>query len=211
MKKTVLVTGASGNLGSAVVRRFAMDNYKILACVSPRHAEPDIANIAEIIPLDLSDEKACWEFCDRLLKSSSLPDAVVLTAGGFAGGSMDSTTISDFEKMIALNFYTAFNLAKPLFNILMANKKKCTFVLIGSEPGTAGGKAKGSVAYGFSKSLLFRLAELIDEAGKSNSIQAHVVIPGTMDTPQNRAAMPHADFKNWRTAHSVAEEIYKLI
>ncbi|MEP7169524.1 MAG: short-chain dehydrogenase, partial [Bacteroidota bacterium] len=84
-------------------------------------------------------------------------------------------------------------------------------ILIGSEPGKDGSKAKGSVAYGFTKSLLFRLAELINAEGRDKNISAHVIIPTTMDTPQNRAAMPKADFSKWTTPEKVSEEIFAAV
>jgi hypothetical protein len=58
---------------------------------------------------------------------------------------------------------------------------------------------------------VFRLAELINEEGKGKNISAHVIVPTTMDTPQNRAAMPNADFSKWTTTAKIAEEIARAL
>ena len=84
-------------------------------------------------------------------------------------------------------------------------------ILIGSKPGMNGSEAKESVAYGFTKSLLFRLAELINATGKEKNIFASVIIPGTIDTPQNRTAMPNANFNDWVKAETIANAMLKLV
>ena len=57
--------------------------------------------------------------------------------------------------------------------------------------------SKGMVAYGLGKSLIFRLAELMNEEAKGTNIVTSVIVPSTIDTPQNRATMPDADFNKW--------------
>lgn len=69
--------------------------------------------------------------------------------------------------------------------------------LIGSRPGFDMSNSKGTVAYGMNKSLIFRLAELMNEEAKGMNIVTSVVVPSTIDTPQNRTAMPEADFNKW--------------
>jgi NAD(P)-dependent dehydrogenase (short-subunit alcohol dehydrogenase family) len=67
------------------------------------------------------------------------------------------------------------------------------------------------VAYSLSKSLVFRLAELFNESGKSKNISATVLVPSTIDTPQNRASMPDADFAKWVPAASIADVVAFLL
>jgi len=206
--KKVIVTGAAGNLGKAVVKNFLGRKYKIFACISMRDDPAEIKSMdVEIFSLDLTDAAPCKSYVEAVAANNSGIDAAVLTVGGFAPGNMKAASKTDFEKQIALNFYTAFNMVQPLFEQMEKQPAGGKIILIGSEPGKDGAKAKGSVAYGFSKSLVFRLAELINEEGKTKNISAHVIVPTTMDTPQNRAAMPNADFSKWATTDKIAEEI----
>jgi NAD(P)-dependent dehydrogenase (short-subunit alcohol dehydrogenase family) len=64
------------------------------------------------------------------------------------------------------------------------------------------------VAYGLAKSLIFRLAELLNDEGKSHGVVTSVIIPSTIDTPQNRKAMPDANPDNWVKAEEIADVIY---
>ncbi len=207
----ILVTGAKGNLGNAVVKTFLEKNSKVFACISPRDQSLEIkdSNLS-VFPLDLNDTGACLTFTKFIVEKHLKIDVAVLTVGGFMTGNIEDVSIADFEKMIALNFYTAFNLVQPLLKQMKLQQTGGRIILIGSGPGRDIGKARGSVAYAFSKSLVFRLAELINAEGKENNIFAHVIVPTTIDTPQNRAAMPNADFSKWQTAESIANEIADL-
>ena len=62
--------------------------------------------------------------------------------------------------------------------------------------------SKGMIAYGLSKSLIFRLAELMNDEAKGKNVVMNVIVPCTIDTPQNRKAMPDADFSKWTKAEA---------
>jgi NAD(P)-dependent dehydrogenase (short-subunit alcohol dehydrogenase family) len=80
--------------------------------------------------------------------------------------------------------------------------------LIGSRQGLNILKGKGALAYSLSKSLLFRLAELLNAEAKGKNVVVSVIVPSTIDTPQNRESMPDADFSSWVTASQIADIIY---
>jgi NAD(P)-dependent dehydrogenase (short-subunit alcohol dehydrogenase family) len=210
--KNIIITGAAGNLGSAVVKNFLANNYRVIPFVSMRDKTSEIkVHNKEAIPLDLTDEEACKNQTENIAKKYGSIDAAVLTAGSFIPGDIEHVSKYDFEKMIAINFITAFNMAQPVFLQMKKQKEGGKIIFIGSGPGEDGAKAAKSVAYGFSKSLLFRLAELINSEGNKINISAEVIIPTTIDTPQNREAMPTADFSKWMSAESIAEEIYLAV
>ena len=68
--------------------------------------------------------------------------------------------------------------------------------------------SKGMVAYGLSKSLIFRLAEMMNDEAKGTNVVTNVVAPSTIDTPSNRKSMPDADFSKWVTPEAIADVIY---
>lgn len=70
--------------------------------------------------------------------------------------------------------------------------------------------SKGMVAYGLSKSLLFRLSELMNDGAAGTGVKTVVIVPSTIDTPQNRGAMPGADFSKWQTPEFIANTIFTL-
>jgi len=84
-------------------------------------------------------------------------------------------------------------------------------ILVGSRPGRYPDAARTSVAYGFSKSLVFRLAEIVNLEGREKNIHAAVIVPSTIDTPANRKAMPKADFTKWNRPEDIAEKMEAIL
>ena len=80
--------------------------------------------------------------------------------------------------------------------------------LIGSRQGLNILKGKSALAYSFSKSLLFRLAELLNAEAKGKNVVASVIVPSIIDTPSNRESMPDANFSDWVTPSAIADVIY---
>jgi NAD(P)-dependent dehydrogenase (short-subunit alcohol dehydrogenase family) len=78
-------------------------------------------------------------------------------------------------------------------------------VFIGARPALNPDQGKGLVAYALSKSLLFKLADFINEDSKLTNVVASMVVPSTIDTPGNRSAMPDADPALWVRPEQIAE------
>lgn len=204
-----IVTGASGNLGHAVVQKFIAEGYKVIGTVL--HKDPFVfelpADQFEKMTVDLSDETAAQQFIDTVLSKYKRIDAAVLTVGGFAMGKIADTKTSDIAKQYQLNFETAYNIARPVF-VQMLQQNSGRIFMIGSKPGLSANNSKGMVAYGLGKSLLFRLAELMNDEAKGHNVVTSVVVPGTINTPQNRQSMPDADFSKWVNPENIAAVIH---
>jgi len=207
--KTAIVTGVSGNLGQAVARKFLSEDWQVTGTVIPN--DPVKLEISDTkfdtTTADLMNEEAAEKFIkDTITKNGSI-DAAVLTVGGFAMGTIADTRSSDIIKQYKLNFETAYNIARPVFLQMMQQGSGRIF-LIGSKPGSSMSNSKGMVAYGLAKSLVFRLAELMNGEARGKNIVTSVIVPSTIDTPQNRQSMPDADFTKWVRPESIADVIY---
>jgi NAD(P)-dependent dehydrogenase (short-subunit alcohol dehydrogenase family) len=207
--KTVIVTGASGNLGQAVVKKFLAEGYNVIGTVIPNDPVPmEISDARfEKIVVDLINEEAAQKFVETVISKHGSIDASVLTVGGFAMGKIAETKTLDITKQIKLNFETAYNVARPVFSQMMKQGTGRIFI-IGSKPGSAMHNSKGMVAYGLAKSLIFRLAELMNDEAKGQNVVTNVIVPSTIDTPQNRKSMPDADFNKWVKPEAIAGVIY---
>ena len=206
--KTIIVSGASGNLGQAISKKFLDSSYKVIGTITKAGEElfPGNNNF-ETVTIDLTNEMASHEFVDAMIAKYNTIDVVVLTAGGFAPGKLNDTTIDALQHQFKLNFATAFNLAQPLFKHMMERKSGRLFIT-GARTGSDMRLRKGAVAYGLSKSLIFRLAELMNDEAKGTDVVTTVISPSTIDTPQNRKAMPDADFKKWVKPELIADMVY---
>lgn len=207
--KTVIVTGASGNLGQAVIRKFIDEGYRVTGTIIPNDpVAMDLpADKFEKIVVDLLNEDDSAKFVSSVILKNETIDAAVLTVGGFALGSILETKTSDIAKQYKLNFETAYNIARPTFAQMLKQKSGRIFI-IGSRPGLSAMNSKGMVAYGLGKSLLFRLAELMNDEAKGTNVVTSVVIPSTIDTPQNRTAMPDTDPVKWVKPEDIADIIH---
>lgn len=207
--KTAIVTGASGNMGQAVVKKFIDEGYKVVGTVIPNDPVPvDFpADKFDKVVVDLMNEDDSERFVNDIISKYGSVDAAVLTVGGFAMGSVRETKTADINKQYKLNFETAYNVARPSFAQMLKQKNGRIFI-IGSKPGLSARHGKGMVAYGLAKSLIFRLAELMNDEAKGTNVVTSVVIPSTIDTPQNRKAMPDADPLKWVKPEAIADVIY---
>ncbi|MEQ1676750.1 MAG: SDR family NAD(P)-dependent oxidoreductase [Chitinophagaceae bacterium] len=207
--KNIIVTGSSGNLGRAVVKKFVAEGYRVSGTVLPGDLLPSEIqdDKFEKTVVDLLDENSGEKFVAEIVSKHGEVTAAVLTVGGFAQGNIAATTTADVLKQYKLNFETAYNIARPVF-MQMLKQNNGRIFLIGSKPGLTAEAGNGMVAYGLAKSLLLRLAELMNLEAKGKNVVTSVVIPGTIDTPQNRIGMPGADFDNWVRPEDIASVIH---
>lgn len=207
--KTAIITGASGNMGQAVVKKFIDEGYKVIGTIIPNDPVPmDFpADKLERVVVDLMNEEDSAKFINNVISKYGSVDAAVLTVGGFAMGSIAETKASDIARQHKLNFETAYNVAKPVFVQMMKQNSGRIFI-IGSKPGLEAKNGKGMVAYGLAKSLIFRLAELMNDEAKGTNVVTSVIVPSTIDTPQNRKAMPDADPSKWVKPEAIADVIH---
>lgn len=206
--KSILVTGASGNLGQAVVKRFLGEGYHVIGTLAPGEKvnEELKSEYFETVVIDLTDEYETSALISNIIQKNKQIDAAVLTVGGFAMGNIAETGSEEIRKMIRLNFDTAYHTARPLIKH-MKEKGRGRIFFIGARPGLESGFSKGMMAYGLSKSMVIRLAEMINLEAKGTDVTATVIIPSTIDTPQNRVAMPEADASRWVKAEDIADVI----
>jgi NADP-dependent 3-hydroxy acid dehydrogenase YdfG len=206
--KTVVVSGASGNLGHAVITKFLANNYKVIGTVTVNETlsfSSDKNFEAGVV--DLTNEEAVKTFMNSIFKKYEKIDVGVLTVGGYTSGKIAETGIVAIRQQFMLNFETAYNIAQPLF-LHMLKQGSGKLFLTGARPGIEMRYSKGMAAYGLSKSLIFRLAELMNEEAKGTDVSVTVVVPSTIDTPQNRKAMPDSDSTKWVKAEDIAGMIY---
>ena len=208
--KTVLVTGASGNLGKDVVEHLHQRGYAVLATFNSSRDTGVFNHLPQVKTqaVNALDAESVTTFLEAY-ESANLRAAVLLV-GGFSVGGIQDTDTDLLHKMYQLNFLSAFNVVKPLM-ARFGEQGGGQFVLIGARPSLHPEQGKDVVAYSLSKTLVFALADLINAEGKPRNITATVVVPGIIDTPANRTTMPDADPANWVPTENIAELIAFLL
>ncbi|HUQ66568.1 MAG TPA: SDR family NAD(P)-dependent oxidoreductase [Flavitalea sp.] len=204
--KNVIITGANGNLGSAVVKEFLNKGYKVIATVAEEKMKATMIrhDNLEVITVNLMNEEESENSIKKVIKENGQIDAALLLVGGFTAGSIFKATTGDIYAQIALNFNTAYHVARPVFTHMM-EKSNGKIVFIGSRPALEAQAGKGVIAYGLSKSMLFKLAEYMNAESHGKNVVATVIAPSTLDTESNRKSMPDADPEKWVKPSALAE------
>ena len=203
--KHVIITGAGGSLGTDTVSYFLNKEYHVHAVV---HKVEEINNLpknkqldAEV--LDLNNTTKSEAYIKNMTSKYKI-DAALLLAGGFKGSDLKNTSIDEIHQQIAINFETAFNIAKPIWDYFL-EQKKGRLVFVGSQLPLQPEKGIHAIAYSLSKSLLFSFSELLNKQAKGVDVISAIVAPSTIDTPPNRKYMPDADFDKWVKTEELAE------
>lgn len=208
--RVALVTGATGNLGGAVARAFYEAGASLvlvdrsterLAAAYP--AEQFSALRVHFASADLTDEASVTALVAGALDRFGRIDILANTVGGYrAGALVHETPLETWEFMLTLNARTAFLISKAVIPAMLAQGGG-KIVHVAARGGVSG-SAKHS-AYAASKSAVIRLVETLAAELRHDGINVNCVLPGTIDTPQNRAAMPGADHSRWVTPEAIAE------
>jgi len=206
MPKNVIITGANGNLGTAVVKKFLEHDFKVIAVDhSGSHLGfADRNPLFELHAVELTDETDSETFVKEAASLYGNIDCGILLAGGFEMGGIDGTNIAALRNMFTLNFETAYNIARPLFQHMMQNGYG-RLVFTGARPGLQPEEGTNKIAYALSKSLLFKLADILNKEAKGKNVTVSVIAPSTIDTKPNRDSMPKANFENWVKPEQIAE------
>ncbi len=207
MSKNIIISGASGGLGKDVVKKLSEggNNLYVTFGSTKPEAFTDLKNVISQV-VDLSDQEAALDFVNTTLEKASTIQAGVFLVGGYAPGDLHATDNALLENMFSINFFTAFHLVKPLMKHFESSGGG-QFIFVGARPALEADQGKDNFAYALSKSLVFKMAEFINAEGKSKNITATVIVPGIIDTPTNRKAMPDADFSKWVAPTDIAENI----
>lgn len=208
-KETVVVTGAAGALGRAVVDHFLMGGAHVIAV---DYAADLLAEAlsqggerCRLEVCDLTDRSACLDLSNRLLEAYGEVSILCNIAGGFhMGESVFETQDSTWDFLFNLNTKSIVYMTQRLVPAMVAQGRG-RVINVGAVAATQGQAMMG--AYLASKSATIRLTESLAEEVKRYGVNVNCVMPGVIDTPRNRADMPDADFAQWVRPEKMAEVI----
>lgn len=205
----VVVTGAAGALGSAVVAELASRGARIAALDRPGAFASAAGSWELSVECDLMNETATARaIADAAQRLGGL-DGLACLAGGFAGDRpVHETPLALVKQQFELNFVTAYNAVRAALPLFLAAGAG-SIVCVASRPALR--PVRGSVAYAVAKLALVKLVEAVAEEYRDDGIRANAVAPSVIDTPANRAAMPNADVRRWVSPAEVARVIAFLL
>ena len=205
-RRAVVVTGAFGNLGIAVARTFR-EQGAVIALLD--HSQPP-ARIAAEFPaphcvlgsVDLTQSASAGTAMETVRETLGAIDVLVNIAGGFRWQTLEQGDVDGWDAMFAINLKTAIVSTKAaLPQLLQSPAGRIINVGAGAAARPAGA---GMGAYTASKAGVHKLTESLAQELKDRGITVNAVLPGTIDTPRNRADMPDADFSRWVRPEAIA-------
>jgi NAD(P)-dependent dehydrogenase (short-subunit alcohol dehydrogenase family) len=210
--KVAIITGAVGNLGTATARAFQTDGAStVLVDRSPdrvRGAFPDIANSKDHLlagGVDLTNAESLARLIEQTLTRFGRIDVLVNTVGGWRGGKpAHETDLADWDFLFGINLRTTLLCCRAVIP-QMLKQGSGRIINVASRDALKG--SAGYAAYSASKSAVLRLTESLADELKASNINVNCIMPGTIDTPQNRAAMPKADHSTWVEPAALADVI----
>jgi len=206
--QVAIVTGANGGLGTDVTKALLAAGATVAGIA--RSIAAGEAHDSQYYPVsaDLTDPGEVRELIARLAEQFKQVDLLVHVMGGFAGGaSVADTDDATWKKMMDLNLNAAFYVLRAVIPV-MRQAGHGTIIAIGSRQAVQPGA--NVAAYSASKAALLSLVQTVALENKDKNIRANVILPGTMDTAANRAAMPKANFDKWVKTSHVAELVVML-
>lgn len=212
--KTALVTGGGGNLGQAVARAFYQSGAQVV--VADR-----LADLPDLFPswqgdqrvwvaggIDFLDPEAVQKLVSQAVSRFQGLHILVNTVGGYrAGKPVHETPLETWDFMLDLNLRTTLYAIRAVLPSMLAQEagKIVNIAAASALKGDA-----NSAAYAASKSAVARLTESLSAETRRKGINVNAILPSVIDTPQNRASMPDADYSLWVTPEAMAQVILFL-
>lgn len=203
--QTVLVTGATGNLGPYVTSRLLDDGADVIGTYlteSDAH-EPEDTDGVDYYQVDLTDQVAVESLADAVNAEHGGVDHIVALAGGFSMGGVEATDAAAFEAALSRHATTAFLTVCSFADQL---DQRSGVVLFSSD--RAIDATAGTLAYNVGKGAVRTLAESLDA---ELDARVNAIAPFLIDVPGNREAMPDADFSEWTAPEAVVGEVVNLL
>jgi len=212
--KIAVITGAVGNLGSATARAFQSAGFKTVLVDRSQDrlqsAFPELLGSDHLLcgGVDLTSPDSANQLVERIRSVFDRIDVLVNTVGTWRGGSpVHETDLADWDFLLAANLRSTLCSCKAVVP-LMLQQRSGRIINVGSRDALAG--SAGYAAYSASKAAVIRLTESLADELKVHRINVNCILPGTIDTPPNRTALPQADFSKWVEPAALADVILFL-
>ncbi len=214
-QSVIVITGAAGNLGRAVAQRFATHGAHLALLdlnaegIAGTVEDCEGAGAAEAFACNLVDRASVEAAISEALVRFGRIDALANIAGGFTMGPLiQNTEDRDWDFMMNLNARSVFNTCRAVIPAMLESGRGGSIINVSAR---AAVQPKGRMGpYCASKAAVLTLTESMAAENRLDNINVNCILPGTIDTPQNRQSMPQADFSHWVPPEALADVVVFL-
>ena len=167
MSRNIVITGAAGALGAAVVEKFKREGYYVIALVRPEANEQ--AKEADVTyDVDVTDEQAVSDFVKEYEVQFGDLEAIAMLVGGYTPGNLESTSQQDLTRMMQLNFFSAYTVASS-FLPLLKKQQRGALLFVGARTALDPQEGKSAVAYALSKRMVLKCASPVPQRSRKSA------------------------------------------
>ena len=209
MGKTLVITGGTGGLGTALVRRLIRRDYRLVVTyLLPNEAEEfekefdvDDENVI-LTRVDATNPEAVNTLFKGIAEKWGNIHGLCALVGGWAGGrDVEETDDVRFERMLDLNLRSAFYAVRAAVPQLKENSWG-RILLVGSR--AALDNPASQAAFNIAKAGVMALGQTVAQELDGTGVTANVLMPSVIDTPATRQSLPYADYVDWPTPDEIA-------
>lgn len=209
MTKTVVITGGTGGLGTALIRRLISKDYRLAVT----YLLPDEAQTFEsefevdeerlmLTRVDCTNPEAVNSYVKDVANRWGEIHGLCSLVGGWAGGrDVEETDDVRFERMLDLNLRSAFYAVRAV----VPHLKEAGWgriMLVGSRAAVDNFEAQA--AFNIAKAGVVALGQSVATELDGTGVTANILMPSVIDTPATRRSLPYADYVNWPTPDEIA-------
>lgn len=209
MTRTIVMTGGTGGLGTALAKRLVTQDVRLAVTYLLPNEATEFEETIELDDdrlllkrVDAANASAVNEFMADVADQWGVVHGLAALVGGWAGGrDVDETDDLRLERMLDLNLRSAFYTVRAAIPHL----QKAEFgriVLVGSRAAIE--NPPGQAAFNMSKAAVMALGRSVASELEATNVTASVLVPSVIDTPATRATLPYADYVNWPTPDEIA-------
>ncbi len=213
--RVALITGGTGALGSAVSQMFLNKGARVMTTYHSEAGFRELQNMRGVekarlagVQADVTKSAEVRNLVDQTLAQFGRIDILVNLVGGFAGGvNVAGLPEADWDRMLNLNLKSTFLTCQAVLAHMLKNNYGR---IVNTSSRGAIEVGAGVSAYAVSKAGVLTLTKAIAQEVKGKNITANVVLPGMIDTPANRQAIPPAEHSKFVQPESIAQVILFL-
>jgi NAD(P)-dependent dehydrogenase (short-subunit alcohol dehydrogenase family) len=209
MGRTLVITGGTGGLGTALVRRLITQDYRLVvtyllpaeAQSFEREFEIDDDKVV-LTRVDATNAEAVNKLFEEVVARWGAIHGLCALVGGWAGGrDVEETDDVRFERMLDLNLRSAFYSVRAAIPHLKQNAWG-RIVLVGSRAAIE--NPASQAAFNIAKAGVVSLGQTVSQELDGSGVTANVLMPSVIDTPATRQSLPYADYVDWPTPDEIA-------
>lgn len=208
-ERVVVITGGTGGLGTALVRRLVDEDVRLAVT----YIQPDEAAAFEeafdfeedrllLRRVDATNPETVTSFMKEVVDRWGAIHQLASLVGGWAGGrDVEETDDVRFERMLDLNLRSTFYAVRAAVPYLRQSEWG-RILLIGSR--AVEDTPPGQAAFNIAKAGVVALGKTLAQELEGSGVTANILMPSVIDTPATRAALPYADYVHWPTPDEIA-------